>query len=1004
MLQCLPLHSHDAAPKPEKAMPANHPERIGPYVIIGELGRGGMAVVFEAEDPRLKRRIALKVLPDEHAGDSAWLARFEREAQTLAAINHPNIATVHSLEEDGGLRFITMELVEGDLLADLIAWEPMSVGETLRLGRQIARGLEAAHKQGVVHRDLKSQNIKVTADGYVKILDFGLAKPVAQARQVTSTNAIVGTPGYMSPEQLRGEAVDHRSDLWSFGCVLYECLTGQLAFPGDSVSDLIVSTLKREPEWEALPEETPGRLRELLAQCLTKDVDRRLGMARLARQEIEEQIAQGMLPARPTSQVTATAAHPTNLPRQLSSFVGRERPLADVKQLLGANHLVTLTGFGGCGKSRLAIEVARELLHNTPDGVWLVELAPLTEPALVPTTVAAALGVQEEPNRPPVEGLVDYLQGKNLLLVIDNCEHLLPACAQLIHSLLEARSELRVLATSREALGMTGETIYQLPPLGLPAEEGGALSTAAIEETEAVRLFVERGAAVNPGFSLTQDNAAAVVEICRRLEGIPLALELAAARVKVMGVDEIAARLDDRFRLLTAGSKTALPHHQTLRALVDWSYDHLTPTEQSLIQCLSVHAGGWTLDAAERVCAGNGVEEWEVLDLLSNLVDKSLVELDVGGVDRTGRARYRMLETVRQYAAQRLLESGKEPPARARHRDYYVELAEEVEPRLTGPEQGTWLSRLEAEHGNLRVALDTCARASADVGPGLRLAGALGRYWLIRGHWSEGRDALARLLARTETDHSTPPRANALKWAGNLAYMQGDYAPAHAFYEESLTVFRNLGDRAGVGAVLSNLGNTAVWQAEYAQACAYYEESLAIRRQLGDQWGIAASLNNLGNWAYLQGDYTRARACYEESLAISRELGDRTGDMLRLINLGNVTRMQGEYAEAHAVLVESLALARELANPFGTAMSLEAMGKLAVAREEYPRAARLLGSAEAHREEISAPLSPAEREELEREVSSVQRSLGEEAFAAAWAEGRGLSIEQAVALATASES
>jgi len=822
---------------------------------------------------------------------------------------------------------------------------------------------------------------------------------VRHPERLTAAGTLCGTPGYMSPEQLRGEEVDHRADIWAFGCVLFECLTGHPPFPGKSISDRIVSTLDRDPDWEKLPPKTPERLHKLLAHCLAKDVDKRLGTIGLARREIDEQIAQGMLPTRPLSPV-ATHAGPSNLPRRLSSFVGRERPMETVKQLLEANRLVTLTGFGGSGKSSLAIEVARDLLKTLPDGAWLVELAPLTDAALLPQTVAAALGVKDDPNRTPSEALIDDLQGKNLLLVIDNCEHLAAACAELIHTLLTSASGIRVLATSRESLRITGEAIYQVPALDLP-KIGSSVAMATIQRAEAVRLFVERGKAVNAQFTLTEENAAGVVEICRRLDGIPLALELAAARLKVLTVDDIAERLGDRFRLLTVGSKTAMPHHQTLKALVDWSHDHLTAAEQALLRRLSVHAGGWTLEAAESICSGTDVEAWDVLDLLSNLIDKSLAELDLSGTERTGTARYRMLETVRQYAANRLQESGEVSAMRLRHRDFFVDLAEKVEPLLVGPDQAMWLTRLDADHGNLRLALETCAASEAGTEPGLRLAAALGRFWLLRGYWTEGRAALASAIEHADAGERTLPRAKALQCAGNLAFLQGDYTAARSVYEESLAIPRDLGRQVDVAASLSNLGNIAHCQGEHSAARTFYEESLAIRRELGDRLGIAASLNNLGNWAYIDGDYAWARASYEESLAICRELGDRSGSTLRLINLGNVARKQGAYAEARTFLTESLTLCRELDNPFGIAMSLEAVATLAVSQGDSARAARLLGSAEVLREEINAPMSPAERDELEDDVSLARQHLGRDLFETHRTQGRAMSVADAVELAMA---
>src|SRR5713226_5481995 len=374
--------------------------------------------------------------------------------------------------------------------------------------------------------------------------------------------------------------------------------------------------------------------------------------------------------------------------------------MAAVKQLLSSTALLTLTGSGGCGKTRLALQVAADLLEEYADGVWLVELAPLADPALVPQTVASALGVRDAPGRPLTATLTDYLRSKSLLLVLDNCEHLLEAGAQLADALLRSCPRLRLLASSREGLGIGGEQTYRVPSLSLP-DARHLPPLERLRDFEAVQLFADRARLSQATFAVTQANALSVAQVCQRLDGIPLAIELAAARVKALSVEKLNERLDDMFRLLTGGSRTALPRQQTLRALIDWSYDLLSPSEGALLRRLSVFAGGWTLEAAEAVCAGEGVEEWEVLDLLTSLVEKSLVLYE----ERGGEGRYRLLETVRQYARDRLLEAGEAEAVRGRHLGFVLRLAEEAEPKLSGPEQVVWLDRLEAEHDNLRAAL-----------------------------------------------------------------------------------------------------------------------------------------------------------------------------------------------------------------------------------------------------------------------------------------------------------
>ncbi|MGH2389011.1 MAG: ATP-binding protein, partial [Chloroflexota bacterium] len=491
-----------------------------------------------------------------------------------------------------------------------------------------------------------------------------------------------------------------------------------------------------------------------------------------------------------------------NLPRALSSLVGREAERREVPALLGEARLVTLTGSGGVGKTRLALAVAGELVDHYPDGVWLVELAAQAEPVLVPGAVAAALDVREEPGRLLTATLQDSLRDRRLLLVLDNCEHLVAACADLAAALLRACPGLRILATSREGLQVSGECLWRVPSLTVP-DPGHPLPPELTGSYEAVRLFVARARERRSDFTLNSQNARAVAEICARLDGIPLAIELAAARVGSLAVEGVAARLDDRFRLLTGGPRTALPRQRTLRAALVWSYDLLSEQEQVLLDSLSVFVGGWTLQAAEAVCGVGGAEgerlggsadlpdvgTWEVLDLLDRLVNKSLVQAE----ERAGgEVRYALLETVRQYGQERLSAAGDAEATRRRHLAYFLALAEEAAPRLTDPEQGVWLGRLEADHDNLRAALGW-ARDSGVAEPALRLAAALWRFWATRGYLSEGRGWLEAVLADSEQRWPTA-RAMALNGSGILAHHQGEYGRAETLHEESLALRRALED------------------------------------------------------------------------------------------------------------------------------------------------------------------------------------------------------------------
>ena len=728
-------------------------------------------------------------------------------------------------------------------------------------------------------------------------------------------------------------------------------------------------------------------------------------------------------------------ATPNNLPQQATSFIGREKELEALKRLLAGTRLLTLTGAGGCGKTRLSLQVAADCLEHYPDGAWLVELASLADPDLVPQTLATVLGLKEESGKSISQSLIAHLKDKRLLLLLDNCEHLLDACAQLADALLRQCPPLRILTSSREALSIGGEQAYRVPSLSLP-DTKQAHTPVSVAAFEAVQLFTDRALLARPDFQVTNQNASTLACVCCRLDGIPLAIELAAARVRSLSVEEINRKLDQRFLLLARGSRTALPRQQTLRSLIDWSYDLLSDREKLTLQRLAVFAGGWTLAAAEQVCAGAGVEDGEVFDLLTSLCDKSLVAVE----QNDGPSRYRLLETVRQYVHERLLQSGGGGAFRERHRDYFLALAEAAAPKLLGADQAEWLHRLEEEHDNLRSALEW-SLVEAGSQEDLRLCGALHRFWSTRGHLVEGREWCARVLAKERATQRTLEFTRTLSAAGILAWHQTDYRAAHALLEQSLAISRELGDRGGTASSLNNLGNVAIEQGDYPAARKLYEDSLSIRRELGDRRSMAGVLGNLGIVAYEQGDLTAAQALSEEALAISRELGDqgRVADALNILgtvafdlgdiaaaralngqsltigrglgdrdaiasslqNLGAVAYLEGDFASARALYQESLSNRSELGDRLGVARALEGLAAVVAACSGSLRAAHIWGRAERLREEIGSPLSPAERSRYEQRVTTVRAAIGDNAaFDRAWREGRALSLKQATELAS----
>jgi non-specific serine/threonine protein kinase len=729
---------------------------------------------------------------------------------------------------------------------------------------------------------------------------------------------------------------------------------------------------------------------QLLADALALAPTERATFEAAARR----QAAAGPEPPHSTESRSSVRAAPghSNLPLLLTSFVGREPEQATVAHLLGEARLVTLTGAGGCGKTRLALEVARSLLPEYGEGVWLVELAALGDPALVPQAVASVLGVRERPGQSLTASLADYLRPKRLLLLLDNCEHLVAACAELAERLLQVCPHLTVLATSREAVGIAGERAWKVPSLALPDLQAVAEQTLTCE---AVQLFTQRAQAVRPAFAQTEQNAGLVAQVCRRLDGIPLALELAAARLAALSLEQLAARLDDRFRLLTGGSRTALPRQQTLRATLDWSYELLGEPERVLFHRLSVFAGGWTLEAAEAVCAGEGIAPEEVLDLLAGLVNKSLVSLEEGGV----ADRYRLLETMRQYARERLVAAGEAGALRDRHLAWYLGVAEQTEwPWPLRHEQAAWLGRLEVEQENMRVAL---AWGGAEVGRrelGLRLAAALCGWWFTRGRGSEGRRWLEDLL---EGAGAAAPavRARAVAVLSFLSWNAGDYARALALAEAAHALSSGIGDRRQAAGALGAQGQQALYLGDYTRAAATFEQLLAVSKELGDLGGVGWSWCHLGIIAHLQGDYERGAALYEQSLALLREVGDSFGVGNQLANLANVARDLGDFERAGRLHRESLAVRIDLQDKPGFMECFEGLAVVAAGQGQPERAARLFGAAEEIREAIGRPVDLADRVAHERTVPAVRAVLGEDAFHVAWAAGRAMPLEAAIVYA-----
>ena len=688
-------------------------------------------------------------------------------------------------------------------------------------------------------------------------------------------------------------------------------------------------------------------------------------------------------------------AHYGNLPLELSSFVGREREIAYVESLLAKTRLLTLTGTGGCGKTRLALKVAGNLAERFEDGAWWVGLAPLAEPDFASKSAASALGIHEQPGRSMTEALCDHLRFRDLMLVLDNCEHLIEACADLAEALLLSCPNLKILATSREPLGVAGETNWPVPSLSLPTTGHGP-PVQELVRYEAVRLFVERAAAARPGFAPTEDNAPVVVEVCRELDGIPLAIELAATRTKVLTVEQIAGRLGDSFGLLTGGSRTVLPRHRTLRATIDWSFELLPEEERTLFRRLAVFAGGFTLEAAEEVCSGGGIEEEEVFDLLSRLVDKSLVVTE----ERDAHARYRMLETVRQYGTEKLREAGELQVTRQRHADFFLTVSEEAESGMVGPDQAAWLGRLEREHDNVRAALGRLEEGDAERA--LRLASALLRFWWFRGHLAEGRAWLEALLDLPGTPFRDEARAKALHALGAMILRHaddaaGDWDAGRSRLEEGLAIYRRLGDEPGIVAVLQHLGRARAEQGDWGSGRAFLDESLEIGRRSGNQPGIALSHFQLGQAYFRRGELSQARAHLEESIEMFRRLDDKFWFDACLVFLGYTDCEEGDYAAARSRFLQMNETLPLIEFPWGATYTLEGFARLAAAQGQAARALRLAGATDALRQTYGVAIGPIGEAAFERSIEPAWRALDEDNGKAAWEEGRAMTLDEALA-------
>jgi non-specific serine/threonine protein kinase len=908
-----------------------------------------MGEVHVAEDTRLGRRVALKLLTERIAEDAQARARFEREAKAAASLNHPGVVTLHSFEEIEGTCLITMELVEGEPLSLRVREGGLPLSELLDIGTQLSDAVAAAHQLGIVHRDLKPANVMTTPDGRVKVLDFGLARLEPEATEIsdstlasdadagtTRAGQVLGSAAYMAPEQAEGRPVDARADLWSLGVLLFELATGRRPFQGATFAALSAAVLRDEPpSLSVLRPDLPEELDAILRRLLEKQPASRLESAVALRELLVSLRGDS---SSSFSRRVARPAVPGNLPRRRTSFHGRERALKDLATNLEAGALLTLTGVGGCGKTRLAVELASRARDEYPGGAWIIELAALSEPAQVVPHVARTLELRDEPATDHESALLEHLRERSLLLVLDNCEHLLAECARLADVLLETAPGLALLATSREGLGVAGETLRQVGSLTLPRP---AATLEQAQDSESMQLLLERARSVRAAFALDADNLGHMVAICQRLDGIPLALELAAARLKALSPQQVANRLDDTFKLLTGGSRTALERHQTLRATLDWSYELLSPPEQSLYRRLAVFVGGWTLALAESTCSGEGLDESEIIDQLMHLVDRSLVMVENEGDE----PRYRFLEPVRQHARDLLTGAGEAESARDHH---LTALAEWSKPfgRAVGDSGVSQGGRLRAESGNVQAALTHALQGTGTVGSGLDLFSNCTNLWTIHGCRREGIELGQALLGRPEAAPRDALRAWALLTLARAETSLGRRQEALEKTDEALAIAPDCGDAELEFYCYYDAASTRMSGSETDGILELLERAREIARQTGSELRELQVSIGIGNWHWLTGDLDATQHSCEAALELARRQGSEMGIAVLIANLGSVAYDRDDFGQARELMEEALGHFRALDHVEYVAWRLVLLAQIACRQGRDDDVTRMMTEAE----------------------------------------------------------
>ncbi len=934
-------------------MPLAAGSRLGPYEIVAPLGAGGMGEVYRARDTRLQREVALKVLPAAWSANPERLERLEREARTVAGLNHPNIVTLHTLEDHDGVRFLTMELVEGRNLGELLGAGALPAPQVFELGIALADALAAAHEKGVVHRDLKPANVMLTRDGRVKVLDFGLATPAPQgagaalsqmettAAPLSSAGRVVGTPAYMAPEQVRGEVVDARTDLFALGIVLYELATGARPFAGATVADVGSAILRDQPRpLSDVRGDLPPDLDRVVSRCLEKNPRERFQTALDVASELRrarDGRAGGRLHKPP--------------PQPSTELVGREAQLeAAIERLRAGARVLSITGYGGTGKTRFSIELFRRLAGESQGGAAFVSLAAVTAAADVMPVVAAALDLAEAHGRSALEALAQVIGERPMLLVLDNLEQVLDAAGD-IAALVARCPKLQIIATSRAPLKIGAESEFALPPLELP--EAGDRSPEALATVPSVALLLQRAEKVKPGFRLDAGNAAAIAGICRKLDGLPLALELAAARVRILDPAALLQRLDHALDLLTSGDRDLPLRQRTLRATISWSYSLLEPAEQQILRRLSVFHEGWTLEAMEHVCYDAG-DRGRALDELTSLVEKGLVRV-VGEGER-----YSLLETIRAFAAEQLHAGGETERMRTAHAAWCVELALGIGRDLFGPRQLEGMRRGHTDGANIHAAL-TWLRAQAEAGDeaaleqGLRICGGMDWYWHMAALHLTAREWMDPLLALAADRPPSRGRAFTRLAAGMVSTTTSEYERSRAEWAGGAADGEALGEPLAVTEGLMGVGYCDMLLGRPAEAEAALGRSIALSVNGVNPFieGIARAM--MGMVLFSTGRLDDGIAMIEQSIEVGRRLDEHEIRGVAMSFLAQMTFAKGEHARSVEIYRQALVHLETVGDLPEVARVHGELGWTALAVGDAPRARRAFKNAVRTNEALGSP-------------------------------------------------